>query len=170
MTTHTIEAHGRPVVVVGVGDTPALEDSFATRPELLQTLRATRNLEERLRPDMREHMRKRAIAEAFDTWLGEDLSTLESGGRSLWDGDRDALRVREASADEAAIFRASREQAIREGELEAGDEDWVGFLVPVTDSADDGEEEDEGRRAGTGVVRPACVIGPRRSSRLQRRR
>jgi hypothetical protein len=64
-------------------------------------------------------------------------------GHPLWDGDRDALHVRKASADEAAIFRASREQAIREGELDAGDEDWVAFLVPVTDPTDDGEEEED---------------------------
>jgi hypothetical protein len=141
MTIYTIEAHGRPVVAVSIGDTPPLEDSLATRPELLQALRATRDLEERLPPDTREHVRRRALEEALDTWLGEDLSTLESGGQPLWDGDRDALRVREASADEAVIFRASREQAVREGELEAGDEDWVAFLVPVTDPTDDGEEE-----------------------------
>ena len=139
MTIYTIEAHGRPVVVVSIGNMPPLEDSFATKPELLQALRATRDLEEQLPPDMRE----RAIDEALDTWLGKDLSTLESGGHPLWDGDRDALHVREASADEAAIFRASREQAIREGELDAGDEDWVAFLVPVTDPTDDGEEEED---------------------------
>ena len=50
MTIYTIEAHGRPVVAVGVGDTPPLEDSFATKPELLQALRATRDLEEQLPP------------------------------------------------------------------------------------------------------------------------
>ena len=144
MTIYTIEAHGRPVVVVSVGDTPSLEDSLATKPELLQALRATRDLKEQLPPDMREQ----AIHEALDTWLGEDLSTLESGGHPLWDGDRDALHVREAFADEAAIFRASREQAIREGELEAGDEDWVTFLVPVTDPTNDAEEEEDEEEGG----------------------
>jgi hypothetical protein len=120
MTIYTIETHGRPVVVVSVGDMPALEDSLA-----------------------RERMRKQAMDEALDTWLGEDLRRLESDGRPLWDGDRDALHVREASPEEVVVFKASREQAIREGELEAGDEDWVTFLVPVTDPDDDEDEEDE---------------------------
>ncbi len=70
MTIYTIEAHGRPVVVVSVGDAPSLEDSLATKPELL---RATRDLEAQAPADMGEHLRRRAMDEALDTWLGEDL-------------------------------------------------------------------------------------------------
>jgi hypothetical protein len=148
MTIYTIEAHGRPVVAISIGNMPPLEDSFATRPELLRALRTARDMEERLPDDGREHMRRQAIDEALDTWLGGDLCILESEGRPLWSGDRDALRVREASPDEAAVFAASRERAVREGELDAGDEDWVAPVMEPDDDDDDDDDEEEDDEGG----------------------
>lgn len=57
----------------------------------------------------------------------EDLCVLEWNGRPLWDGEsRHLLNLRPASKDERHSW-----------ELTKRDEDWICFLVPVTDPTDD---------------------------------
>jgi hypothetical protein len=50
------------------------------------------------------------------------------------DGRAGGLSVREARVDEAACWYAARQKAIdEEGELDAVNESWIVYLVPVSD-------------------------------------
>ena len=76
-----------------------------------------------------------------DEALQSDLIVLESGGRSLWDGQAEIL-VRQAFPDEAERFEDSMAVAAKEGVTR-----WV-FLVPVTDPTvfdDDDDDDDDDR-------------------------
>ena len=64
-----------------------------------------------------------------------DLLVLESQGRPVWDGVSD-LHVRRAMPEEEAIWEKSRARAILAKELDADDEDWLAFLVAVSDPTD----------------------------------
>jgi hypothetical protein len=113
-----------------------MPDSLITNAEVMKAVRASRALRDeiaaRLPGDIQEASYLHEIDEALDTWLGEDLLTLQhDDGVPLWSGDRDALHIREARVDEAARWHASRQKAIDEDELDAGDEDWLAFLVPL---------------------------------------
>jgi hypothetical protein len=59
-------------------------------------------------------------------------------GRPIWDG-RDEIYVREADPDEAKRWKASFMEARQDGDAEAP-EDWVIYLVPVTEPP---EEDDD---------------------------
>jgi hypothetical protein len=59
-----------------------------------------------------------------------DLTVLKNEGHPLWNG-RDEIFIRKAFPEEEAQFDASQARAIKE------DDDWLTFLVPVTDPTDD---------------------------------
>jgi hypothetical protein len=44
-----------------------------------------------------------------------------------------AIEVRQAAPKEQLSWRASRARAVRQGNIEGGDESWIAFLVPLTD-------------------------------------
>jgi hypothetical protein len=64
-----------------------------------------------------------------------DLTVLENEGHPLWNG-RDEIFVRKAFPPEEAQFDASQARAIKDKEIDE-DDDWLMFLVPVTDPTDD---------------------------------
>jgi hypothetical protein len=57
------------------------------------------------------------------------------------------ILVREAGPEEKAQFDASQAKAIHDGEIE-GEDDWLVFLVPVTDPTDDEFELEEFKDSG----------------------
>ena len=61
-----------------------------------------------------------------------DLMELTSDGLPIWDGLGD-IDVRQAFPGEEARWRTSRAKAIRRGDIEAGDDTWVAFLIALTD-------------------------------------
>jgi hypothetical protein len=61
-----------------------------------------------------------------------DLAVLESEGKPLWNGTDDIF-IREAFPEEQATFKATQARAIKDEEIEDEDDEWVLFLVPVTD-------------------------------------
>lgn len=67
-----------------------------------------------------------------DRVFRDDLMALASGGVPLWDGVTD-IQVRRARPDEEARWRASHAKAIRRGDIEAGEQAWIAFLVTLTD-------------------------------------
>ncbi|HZK89970.1 MAG TPA: hypothetical protein VFC56_07490 [Stellaceae bacterium] len=67
-------------------------------------------------------------------WFTEDLMVLQSEGKPLWDGSAEIF-IREAIDDEGERWDAARR---RSGE----DEDYLLFLLPVTDPTDDVFDED----------------------------
>ena len=67
-----------------------------------------------------------------DRVFRDDLMALASGGLPLWDGVSD-IQVRQAHPDEEARWRASHANAIRRGDIEAGEQVWITFLVTLTD-------------------------------------
>jgi hypothetical protein len=64
-----------------------------------------------------------------------DLTVLENEGQPLWNG-ADEILVRKALPAEEAQFDASRARAIKDKEIDV-DDDWLMFLVPVTDPTGD---------------------------------
>jgi hypothetical protein len=62
----------------------------------------------------------------------DDLMVLATDGLPLWDGVT-ALRVRQALPSEEAKWRGSRARAIRQGDIESDDDEWIAFLVALTD-------------------------------------
>jgi hypothetical protein len=140
MKLYTIAIQDRPIVTLGVDVTPPMEDALTRNPKLLKLFRGSQSLidqmSEGIDPGVAEHAE---IYEAIDTWLGEDLRSLEAGQTPLWDGDQNKLEIREAWAEEADAWHESRAGALNNGHLDAGDEGWLTFLIPVTDPR---EEED----------------------------
>ena len=61
-----------------------------------------------------------------------ELSVLEHDGKRLWDGVSQ-IHVRQASDDEQATWKESLAQAIKSGQADAGDDDWLVFQVAVSD-------------------------------------
>lgn len=78
----------------------------------------------------------------------EDLAVLHHNGAPLWNG-KDALFVRVAHPEEEAGWEAAFARALHAGDADPEDrDDWVVFLVPVSDPTDyglldDDEEEEE---------------------------
>ena len=64
-----------------------------------------------------------------------DLTVLENEGHRLWNG-RDEIFVRKAFPAEEGQFGASQARAIKDKEIDE-DDDWLMFLIPVTDPTDD---------------------------------
>jgi len=71
---------------------------------------------------------------AAKDWFKADLLSLEWKGQPLWNGVSN-IKVRKAGREERSRWEISRANAIRAGNGLA-QEDWVAFLVPVTDPAD----------------------------------
>ena len=61
----------------------------------------------------------------------DDLMELATGGLPLWDGVTD-IDIRLARPSEEAKWRASRAKAIRQGNIEENDVEWIAFLVALT--------------------------------------
>ena|ERR1700712_207011 len=115
MRLYTICAHNRPIITISVGCGPAMRTAVTNYDRSY---------------DQTE------IGKALTTWLGEDLLCLETEGHPLWSGRRSDLGVREATADEAKRWKASHQHAIDTDEIDAGEESWLMFLVPVKDPTD----------------------------------
>ena len=73
----------------------------------------------------------RATSKAFRA----DLMVLKNEGHPLWNG-RDEIFIRKAFSTEESQFEASQARAIKDKEIDEKD-DWLMFLVPVTDPTDD---------------------------------
>lgn len=69
----------------------------------------------------------------------EDLTVLESEGVPLWD-EKVTIVLRDATPEEVSIVDQAYENDDGEGE---DDEEFVIFLVPVSDPTDDDADEDE---------------------------
>jgi hypothetical protein len=67
-----------------------------------------------------------------DRSLRDDLMTLMTDDRPIWDGLAD-IDVRQALSHEEAKWRKSRAEAIRYGNIEPDDSAWVVFLVALAD-------------------------------------
>ena len=147
MKLYTICVRGRPVVTLRTGADDPLPDEFATDPQILQAIRESQAVRDKLKalsPGLDEAEAHDEIYDALDTWLGQDLRTLQNEGRPLWGGDMDDVHIREARVDEAERWHLSRRRALDSGEQDAGHESWHIFLVPVSDPTDDDlDEEDE---------------------------
>jgi hypothetical protein len=68
----------------------------------------------------------REIDEALDTWLGSELQAF-----GLWNGERDRGSARRASPDESAVWHRSHQAALDAGKEDAGEQDWLTYLVPM---------------------------------------
>jgi hypothetical protein len=77
-----------------------------------------------------------------EDWFKSDLIALESEGEPVWDGVSE-IGFREASTEEAAVWRKSFAQASTElRNAPVGVQlvpDWLVYLIPVTDPTDDDE-------------------------------
>jgi hypothetical protein len=75
--------------------------------------------------------RAEAEEQFMSPWFKEDLMCLENEGKPLWPtaGDPKIL-LREPLPEEAARWEKSRDAS------DADEEDWLVFLVPVTDPTD----------------------------------
>ena len=72
-----------------------------------------------------------AEATAAGAPMAEQLAALEHAGRRLWDG-RAPLRVRPASATEAATWQDAFAEAVADGEAFEDEADsWAVFLLDV---------------------------------------
>ena len=69
-------------------------------------------------------------------WFKADLMTFETEGQPLWDEDESKLFIRRAFPEEEAVWERNFAKALREGDAEPG-EDYLVFLVPVTDTTDE---------------------------------
>ena len=139
MRLYTICAHNRPILTMSVACELPMPDRFTTDAMFMKAHRDERALIDKLRaedPAFDRISDQREIDEALNTWLGEDLLCLETERHPLWSGRRSDLGVREATADEAERWKASRQHAIDTGEIDAGSEMWLMFLVPVQDPTD----------------------------------
>ena len=64
-----------------------------------------------------------------------DLTVLENEGQTLWNG-ADEILIRKALPAEEVQYGASRARAIKDKEIDV-DDDWLMFLVSVTDPTGD---------------------------------
>jgi hypothetical protein len=126
----TICTNGLPVLVMSAGAEPPLPDSLTTNVALMKAHRELSAQMDNL-PDYARYSVE--IHEVLDTWLGADLRSQTYNGTPLWNGDLDSLQIREARTDEAERWHVSRRHAINEGELDAGAEDWLVYLVSPSD-------------------------------------
>lgn len=74
-----------------------------------------------------------ADARLRDPAFRDDLMVLATNRKPLWNGVT-AIYVRTALPSEDAIWRASHAKAIRQGSIEEDDDEWVAFLVTLTDT------------------------------------
>lgn len=141
MKLYTVCVQGSPVLTMSIDADHPLEDFILRDPELLKAHRQTQAFIEQIRrePGVDAIADEREVNEALDTWLGEDLRALRTVGAHapIWDGNPDELSFRGARTDEAEKWHLSRRLAIEMGELDAGGETWVRYLVPVQDTTGD---------------------------------
>ena len=76
-----------------------------------------------------------AEARAASKPFRADLTVLENEGQPLWNGT-DEILIRKAFPAEETQFDASQARAIKKKEIDQ-DDDWLMFLIPVTDPTDD---------------------------------
>lgn len=67
-----------------------------------------------------------------DRVFRDEFMALASGGLPLRAGVAD-IQVRRARPDEEARWRASHAKAMRRGDIEAGEQAWIAFLVTLAD-------------------------------------
>jgi hypothetical protein len=118
-----VEAHGRPVVVISTDglDPPSPSDEMLRNPRLVEALRLQRQNLSEMRDEVKrmggasldEVDARREIDEAIETYLGADLQAF-----ALWDGDWKNIHVRQATGEEAEIWKSSLLRAIEAGEQE----------------------------------------------------
>ena len=138
---YTVEAHGRPVVVISATSSEPPSDKMLANPRVIEALRRTRQLEADMAKELsvdpnefEEGVSVHEIDEALETYLGDDLQTMEgadSPGGALWDGNWENIHTRRATDVEAEQWKQSLLAAMQAGEQEPGDTDWVAFLVAV---------------------------------------
>jgi hypothetical protein len=143
MRLYTICIQQHPVAVVSAGADLPLPDWVATDPELMKTLRMTEQIRAQVPDDVKRAGEFIEIDQLLDTWLGNDLRVLEHNGQPLWTGDRNDIAIREARIEEADQWFASRREAVSNEDVDAGDADWVHFLVGVSDPTDEAVDEDD---------------------------
>jgi hypothetical protein len=84
-----------------------------------------------------------AVQQSLQETLGADLQVLTHRDRPespLWSGAPDEVAIREATLAEIAQWKASRTStAIEDEENAEPGEDWIAFLVPVSDPTDEEE-------------------------------
>jgi hypothetical protein len=68
---------------------------------------------------------------ARDRAFRDDLMVLATSGQPLWDGVV-GIHIRQARPGEEAKWQASHTKAVRHGNIEVDDEDWIAFLVALT--------------------------------------
>lgn len=140
MTLYTVCIKNRPVVVMSASAEAPMEEWVLNDPELLKAVRFDQSIRNRVKariPNFDSVEELDEINKGLDTWLGEDLRTLENNGIPLWSGDRTDVDIREANTDELERWHTSHHEALISGEADVGENSWLIFLVPVTDPADD---------------------------------
>jgi hypothetical protein len=110
-----------------------LPDDLALDANMMKALRDSKAVLNSFPAGVQMIADRREIDEALDTWLGQDLLTLEHDGHPLWTGNSSDLDIREARTDEAEQWHTSRRQAIDREEIDAGQESWLLFLVQVSE-------------------------------------
>ena len=138
MRLYTICIDHRPVLVISAGVEPIVPDSLTAEAELMKAYRERRARLDHLPDEVQRITEHREINEALDTWLGTELRSMTYDGSPLWSGDRANLEIREAKTDEAQRWHASLQRAIETGERGALEEDWLIFLVPVSEIDEEG--------------------------------
>jgi hypothetical protein len=139
MRLYTVCIDTLPVLTLSTDTELPFPDAFTTNPEIMEAHRAAQALRDRMdsiAPPTAKDRRDSDLAEIdeeLDTWLGADLQTLHHEGHPLWNGDRDRVHVRDATTDEAEHWHTSHRAAINDGTLDAGYEDWLIYLVSVSD-------------------------------------
>src|SRR4051812_21307106 len=85
---YTVEAMGRPVVVLSANSEPVPEDNWLADPQFAEAMRkggeAMRALHARAKQmgsELDEDVAFREVDEAFETYLGEDLKRLEDADK-----------------------------------------------------------------------------------------
>jgi hypothetical protein len=64
-----------------------------------------------------------------------DLMVYENNGASLWDGTSE-ITVRLAEQSERDIWQQSRKHGASLGQIDGNINDWVAYLLPITDPDD----------------------------------
>jgi hypothetical protein len=131
MKLYTICVDQRPILVMSVDAGPLMPDQLTTNAEPMKARRDIRALSDSLPADVQRINDQREIDEALNTWLGQDLRTLRSHGVPLWSGGSASLLVRDATPHEAQGWHETLQREIDTDEEDAGDEDWLVYLVPI---------------------------------------
>jgi hypothetical protein len=75
-----------------------------------------------------------------------DLMVLENNGKALWDGSSQIL-LRESYDDEATEWRMTM-KAAQAGDAEIDHDDFVAYLVPVSNPTDDDDDRESASLEG----------------------